>query len=120
VKLPNPERAVADLSKLLGYSLNASHFRGRHKARVFGSVLGITAQDAHALREAILQAAIIGDAKPSYRDEYGQPYMVDFEWTGPALDAVLRSCWIVRTGEDFPRLTNCYVRKEGRRGSENV
>lgn len=120
MKLPNPERAVADLSKLLEYSLNASHFWGRHKARVFRSVLGITAQDAHALREAVLQAAIVGEAKPGYRDEYGQRYMVDFKWRGPAGEAVVRSCWIVRTGEDFPRLTNCYVRKEGRHGPKNV
>lgn len=120
MKLPNPERAIADLSKLLGYSLNASHFWGRHKARVFRSALGITSQNAQELREAILQAAIVGDAKPGYRDVYGQRYMLDFEWKGPVGEALVRSCWIVRAGEDFPRLTSCYVRKEGRRGTENV
>lgn len=76
MKLPSSERAIADLSKLLEYSLNASHFWGRHKARVFRSALGITAQHAQSLREAVLQAAIAGEAKPSHRDEYGQRYMV--------------------------------------------
>ena len=92
MKLPSSERAIADLSKLLEYSLNASHFWGRHKARVFRSALGITAQHAQSLREAVLQAAIAGEAKPSHRDEYGQRYMVDLQWKGPAGEAVARSC----------------------------
>jgi hypothetical protein len=31
-------RAIADVRKLAGYSLNPSHPRGRHKARVFRRV----------------------------------------------------------------------------------
>jgi hypothetical protein len=41
VKLPNGDRA--DLgTKLSDYVLNSEHRRGRHKARVFESSLGIT------------------------------------------------------------------------------
>jgi hypothetical protein len=109
-----------DLSKLRDYSLNSSHFWGRHKARVFRSVLGVTADNAHILREAVLHAAVAGDAELAYLDEYGQRYVLDFEWKGLAGMAVIRSCWIVRKGEDFPRLTTCYVRKEGRRGAKDV
>jgi hypothetical protein len=120
VKLPNASRAVADLSKLQNYSLSASHFWGRHKARVFRSVLGLTAENAHVLREAVLHAAITADAELGHLDEYGQRYVLDFEWRGLAGKAIVRSCWIVRIGEDFPRLTSCYVRKEGRRGAKDV
>jgi len=41
MKLPNGDRA--DLgSKIEDYVLNPRHWEGRHKARVFESVLGIT------------------------------------------------------------------------------
>jgi hypothetical protein len=44
MKLPNGERA--DLgSKIEDYVLNPSHWEGRHKARVFESMLGITLSD---------------------------------------------------------------------------
>ena len=36
-------------------------------------------------------------------------YVLDFSMSGPAGEAQIRSTWIVRTGEDFPRLTSCYV-----------
>jgi len=45
MKLPNPERAVVDLEKLRNYCLSLSHPRGRHKARVFEAVLGLTSYD---------------------------------------------------------------------------
>jgi hypothetical protein len=41
MKLPNATHAVVDVAKLRDYCLNPGHARGRHKARVFASVLGI-------------------------------------------------------------------------------
>src|SRR5436309_15560021 len=56
MKLPNGERA--DLgTKLEDYTLNPVHRDGRHKARVFESLLGITAANANLLRNALLEAA---------------------------------------------------------------
>lgn len=43
MKIPNCEQAFVDIVKLQDYCLNAEHLRGRHKARVFRSVLGLTA-----------------------------------------------------------------------------
>lgn len=40
--LPNADKAVVPLEKLLGYSLDSSHPVGKHKARVFASALGMT------------------------------------------------------------------------------
>ena len=42
-------------------------------------------------------------------DEHGQRYTVDFDLEAGPRNARIRSCWIVRTGEDFARLTTCYV-----------
>lgn len=55
MKLPNGNRAVIPMEKLPGYCLNSEHSSGKHKARVFASVLGITAKNAENLRELIAQ-----------------------------------------------------------------
>lgn len=54
MKLPSPDRAVIDLRKLRDYCLNHVHHRGQHKARLFKSALGLTAQDALELQELLL------------------------------------------------------------------
>jgi hypothetical protein len=72
-------------------------------------VLGLTAAHAEEL-QAVLRAAAQGDqANPAESDEYGQRYVVDARVTGPAGTAIVRSTWIVRRDELFPRLTSCYV-----------
>lgn len=109
MKLPNGERAVVDIEKLSGYCLNTSHPRGRHKARVFTSALGITADLAEDLREALLVAANSQESIPADQDEFGQRFVVDFAMEGPKGQATIRSTWIVRQGEDFPRLTSSFV-----------
>jgi hypothetical protein len=109
VKMPNAERAVVDSRKLRDYCLSARHPRGRHKARVIESALGFTAANAEDLRDILLAAAPSDQAVPTEQDEYGQRYVVDVIVSGPAGQAMVRSTWIVRSGEDFPRLTSCYV-----------
>ena len=109
MKLPNGERAVVDMEKLVAYCLNFGHQRGKHKALVFQAVLGLTAADADDLAEALLAAAREEEASLGEADDYGQRYVVDFDMRGPAGKARVRSSWIVRVGEDFPRLTSCYV-----------
>src|SRR5574341_1763457 len=109
MKLPNAERAVLEIEKLRDYCLSVNHPRGRHKARVFATALGITADDAEELKQAILYAILVEEAKLTERDEYGQRYVVDFTMKRPGKEASIRSSWIVRRGEDYPRLTSCYV-----------
>ena len=109
MKLPNAKRAVVDIEKLRNYCLSPEHRRGCHKARVFKASLGITLEHAEDLRKALLAAALKHDATPLENDEYGRRYMVDFLAHGPSGQAMVRSSWIIRRGEDFPRLTSCYV-----------
>ena len=49
------------------------------------------------------------EATPGEKDRYGQRFVLDFEIEGPKGNAVVRSLWLVRTGEDFPRLLTCFV-----------
>jgi hypothetical protein len=109
VRLPNAENAVVDVAKRRGYCLNPRHPRGRHKARVFASALGIRAEEAEVLRDALLSAAREAEAMPAERDAFGQRYVLDFPMNGAAGLRMVRSRWIVRSGEDVPRLTSCYV-----------
>jgi hypothetical protein len=107
--MPHPERAVVDITKLQDYCLNPRHARGRHKAKVFASALGITQDNAGELRRALLEAAFSAEATEGDKDEYGQRYVLDCEIAGPAGSAMVRSSWIILSEEDFPRLTSCYV-----------
>jgi hypothetical protein len=52
--LPNAERAIIDIRKLRDYCLNPLHDEGQHKARLFVTILGMTADDAEALRDLLL------------------------------------------------------------------
>src|SRR5207244_2245389 len=107
MKLPNADRAVVEIAKLRDYCLNSNHPRGRHKARIFAAALGLTAADADELRDALLAAAVTQEATPTDQDEYGQRYVLDFDMVRSTGQATIRSTWIVRADEDFPRLTSC-------------
>ncbi len=107
--LPNGDRGIVPLEKLLDYCLNPDHPRGRHKARVFAAALGITAVNAALLQQALLMAAVAEEAVAGEADEFGHRYVVDLIAEGPTGHALVRSLWIIRQGEDVPRLTSCFV-----------
>jgi hypothetical protein len=102
---------VVEAAKLRDYCLNDAHPRGRHKARIFRSRLGLTAADIETLGQALLDAATNrqDDLQPSLADEFGQRYVLDFGLTTATGTATVRSAWIVLAGEDVLRLTSCYV-----------
>ena len=108
MKLPNAERAIVDIRKLEEYCLNSQHPRGRHKARVFAAV-GIRESDAETLRSALLAAARLRDVQEGAASPYGERYILDFDLNVREAAVIVRSTWIVRAGEDAPRLTSCYV-----------
>ncbi len=100
---------MVDIAKLRDYSLNLTHDVGKHKARVFYSVIGLTIADAEWLRERILQAAFDGEAVGGSPSPFGQKYVLDFNLMREGRSATIRTAWIVEFGTDFPRLTSCYV-----------
>lgn len=106
MKLPGGEHAAVDIAKLRDYCLNPSHPRGRHKARVFASTLGLALADAEFLREKRLLAGREGEATKGEADEYGDRYIVDFELARDDRRAIVRSAWIIRRDERIPRLTS--------------
>jgi hypothetical protein len=109
MKLPNGEAAIVDIAKIRDYCLSPSHLRGRYKARVFQSALGITAAHSEELRSALLDAAKHGDAQLGASDRYGARYIIDMEVVRGEKSATVRSSWIIRAGEVIPRLVTCFV-----------
>ena len=107
--MPNGGSSIVEIEKLRNYCLNPAHPRGRHKARVFKSLLEMTAVDAEELRAALIDAAMGEDATPGATDIYGNRYIIDFELKRDERTAVVRSCWIVRSGEIAPRFVTCYI-----------
>ena len=109
MKLPNGNRA--DLGdKLESYSLNPLHREGRHKARVFASALGITLENQEVLREAVWRAvAESNDAEARGDNGFGEVFVLRFPLATDTGAATVVTAWIVRKGEDFPRLTTCYI-----------
>lgn len=110
MKLPNGSNAVVDIEKFRDYCLSMRHPEGRHKARVFLSTLGMTATDAGGLRSLLLlEARKSNEAVMTSADKYGCRYSIDSILSWGSRTAHVRSAWIVKSGEDFPRLTSCYV-----------
>jgi hypothetical protein len=73
------------------------------------SALNLNADDAEILKTALLKAVRDNKAVPSKRNEYGQKYIIDFEMNHSGKTARIRSAWIIRNDENFPRLVTCYV-----------
>jgi hypothetical protein len=109
LKLPNAPSAIIDLVKLRAYCLNAAHPRGRHKARVFRDALGLTVADAEWLQQRILEAIQNLPAEKQETDNFGGRWRVDLPLARQGKSAVLRTGWIIKTGEEFPRLITCWV-----------
>ena len=108
--LPNYEKAFIAIEKLADYCLNPFHPIGKDKALVFKSALGLTNQDADYLKEAILNALPKHKASIMREDQYGKRYTVDVKICNLEKEAMVRTGWIVKKDEDFPRLTTCYIK----------
>lgn len=108
MKIPNAERAIVDIRKLQDYCLNLQHDKGKHKARLFASLLGMGPSDVEGLRNALLEAVKEQNAQLGEKDAYGQRYTLDFVLTWHHKQATIRSAWITETNSDIPKLTTAF------------
>jgi hypothetical protein len=106
--LPHAENAVVDIRKLRDYCLNPEHDDGKHKARLFVSSLGMTADHAEELQRILLEVVKTGEVRLGRQDTFGQRYTLDFSLEWQNRSAILRSGWIIEHGSTTPRLTTCY------------
>lgn len=105
--LPNAERAVIPIEKLRDYLLSVSD--GKGKARLFQC---FTADNAEALGEALRKQHLGLPASEVPRTDFGRKFVIAGQIVGlNGGTADVQSVWMVRDGEDFPRLLTAYRRR---------
>jgi hypothetical protein len=107
--VPNADRAILDLRKIEDYCLSPAHPRGRHKARVFREALGLSRGDSRWLRDALLNGLRQNEADEAASDNLSRRWRVDVPVARQGRQAVVRTIWILRTGEQTPRFVTCWV-----------
>lgn len=109
--LPNFEKADIPEEKLVGYALNKEHPTGKNKAIVFESALGYNVDNWKDLHDNVTANLPKFDATQKAADKFGQRYEVLLNLNGPnGKSADVTTAWIIRTGEDYPRLTSIYIK----------
>lgn len=108
-RVPPAHEAVVPKEKLAGYALDPAHPRGRHKARVFSSALGIEPTDWRYLRdqliEGVVQALVLGTRITPFGVLYEVVVLVD-GLNGAT--APVAAIWLLE--EDHPpRLVSTWV-----------
>ncbi|PSF36833.1 hypothetical protein C7H19_12770 [Aphanothece hegewaldii CCALA 016] len=106
--VPNAKNAVVDIRKLREYCLNLEHDEGKHKARLFSSILGMTVENADELQQILLEIVQTYETKLGRRDHFGQRYTIDFTLEWQNRSAIVRSGWIIEHHSNIPKLTTCY------------
>jgi len=105
--LPNHNKAVIPLEKFIRYVLNTEHEDGKHKALVFRAVLGYTMNNASLLAANIKSNINNYPAIHKRHNGWGNEYEVVMDIVGlTGRTASVVTAWIIRDGEDFPRLTS--------------
>lgn len=108
MKLPNAENAIVPSDKLADYLLSQSHLIGRWKARFFLSI-GFRETRVDELKDALIDVAKKGQVKSTITTEFGIKYVVEGVILGPSgRRSVIRTVWVVETGQDRPRLVTAY------------
>lgn len=110
MELPNADMAIIDTEKISDYCLNPEHPRGKHKARVFQSALGMTSASADDLILLIKRRIQDIECEVGEADAFGKRYTVDVEIEYNDKKAFVRTSWIIKHGEIRPRLTTCFVK----------
>ena len=110
MNLPNVDRAVIDPTKIRDYLLSTSHPVGRFKAAFFAT-LGYGADRWEILQDDFLTVARTGNAIAGQVSSFGVKFEVDGILTGPSgRQGAVRTVWIVRDGEQFPRFVTAFPR----------
>jgi len=100
MRLPNREDAQIDKRKLIDYLLNRNHPDAKGKSAFFWGRYG---NDWRALRDALLKHTE-GPVVDTRETRHGRLYVIEDDMQRTPV----RSVWMIRTGEPYPRLVTAY------------
>lgn len=108
MRLPNAHLAVVERAKIVEYLLNPAHPDNGGKAPFF-IALGFRREHWERLAAALRQLALTAPVSQNVETIHGTKYIIDGALETPdGKTPVLRSVWIIDTGEDVPRLVTAY------------
>ena len=107
--LRNYAAAYIPDDKIRRYALGDPHKRRPFEALGYSKEVG----NWEELRERIKEALPFYPARLVKSSRWGEIFRVDHPLPGPSgEEAPIRTGWIYRVGEDFPRLTTLYVKTD--------
>ena len=107
--LPAGKQAVVEDAKILDYVLNPEHPLGRHHAKLFEGLLGITRVNYQVLKEQLLRAAVTVQVEAGKPSPFGQKFEMRVLVRGPLGTRPVLAVWMHEQGQASPRLITCYV-----------
>jgi hypothetical protein len=108
MRLSGAESAVVPIEKLTGYLLSLAHPVGRSKAVFFRS-LGYDENNVELLVAGLTVIAADNEVAEIETTEFGIKYAVEGPLVTPSgVTTILRTVWIVRSGEVSPRFVTAY------------
>lgn len=112
MKLPRADLAVVDREKITKYLLNREHPDNGGKADFF-IALGFSIDKWETLADALRRLAIKSEVSVSMESPHGKKYIVDGEIETPTgKTPIVRTVWIVNTGEAIARLVTAYPHED--------
>jgi hypothetical protein len=110
-RLPHYEKATIDIEKLRTYVLNADHREGKHKARVFKSILGLERRHCDVFARIVYETLPRAAAVKGVADDFGERWTTYHLVIGiNGLSAIVTAAWIYRVeSPDVPSLVTCYI-----------
>ena len=104
----DPQRAFIEPAKLRDYILSPAHPVGRFKAAFFAA-LGYSRDQWPKLADDLRTQHLAQEAEGVETNAFGTKYRIVALLTGPGgRAAAVVSIWIVRHGEEVPRLVTLY------------
>lgn len=110
-RVPHYEKATIDVGKLRMYVLNAEHPQGKHKARVFKSMLGLEGVHSDALAKIVYETLPRAAAVKDEADEFGERWTTFHEVIGINGNAgIITVAWIYKPDSpEVPSFVTCYI-----------
>ncbi len=112
MKLPRANLAVVNREKIMEYLLNREHPDNGGKAEFF-IALGFNLNEWEILAESLRQLAVLSEVSRSMASPHGKKYIVDGQIETPiGKTPIVRTIWIVDTGESIARLVTAYPHED--------